>query len=66
MAERRIKDRYVVLVTAAVVAGVIAFAWFTDFVPGLRSLVTSAPVVIFGLLAVTALVLVLALRPRRT
>ncbi len=64
MAERRIHDRYVLLVAAAVVVGVIAFAWFTDFVPGLRSLITSAPVVIVGMVAVTVFILVLALRPR--
>jgi hypothetical protein len=66
LAERRVSDATVLLVAVAVIAGVILFAWATDLIPQIRSWITSAPLVIIGLVAVTAAVLVFALRPRRS
>ena len=65
MAERRVSDRAVLLTAAAAVVGVIAFAWVTDLIPGLRDMIAFGPLVIVGLVAITAIVLVVALRPRR-
>jgi hypothetical protein len=65
-AERRpVRDREVVLVAIIVVLGVIAFARVTGLITGLGDFVSSEPAVIVLLVAVTALVLVSALRPRR-
>jgi len=61
----RARDRDVVLVAALVVAGVVTFAWATGFVPALDDAIGLAPVVIVGLVLVTAAVLLRALRPRR-
>jgi hypothetical protein len=66
LAERPVTAGTVLVVALSAIAGVILFAWATDLVPQVRSWVTSGPLVIIGLVAVTAIVLVLALRPRRS
>jgi hypothetical protein len=66
LAERPVTAGTVLVVALSASAGVILFAWATDLVPQVRSWVTSGPLVIIGLVAVTAIVLVLALRPPRS
>lgn len=61
----RVRDRDVVLVAALVVAAVVIFAWVTGLVPALDEIVGLAPVVIVGLVLVTAVVLIRALVARR-
>ena len=58
----RVRDRDVALVGALVVAGVVIVAWLTGVIPALDSAVGLAPVVIVGLVVVTALVLIRAFR----
>ncbi len=60
----RVRDRDVVLAAALVVAGVLIFAWLTGFIPALDNAIGLAPVVIAGLVIVTALVLVRTVRSR--
>ena len=58
-------ERQVVIILAAIVLAVIAIAFVSDYVTPLGDALRHAPVVILGLLVVTAAVLFLALRPRR-
>ena len=58
----RVRDRDVALLGALVVAAVVIVAWLTGLIPALDSAVGLAPVVIVGLVLVTALVLVRAFR----
>jgi predicted tellurium resistance membrane protein TerC len=58
-------ERQVVVILAAIVLAVIAIAFVSDYVTSLGDALRHAPVVILGLLVVTAAVLFLALRPRR-
>ena len=60
----RVRDRDVILAAVLVVAGVLAVAWLSGLLPALDSAIGFAPVVILGLLVVTALVLARALWPR--
>jgi hypothetical protein len=60
----RVRDRDVVLAAALVVAGVLIFAWLTGFIPALDNAIGLAPVVIAGLVIVTALVLLRTVRSR--
>ena len=53
------------VILAAIVVAVIVFAFVSDYVGPLGDALRGAPVVIVGLLVVTAAVLFLALRPRR-
>ena len=59
------RERQVVVILALIVVAVIAFAFVSDYVGPLGDALRGAPVVILGLLVVTAAVLFLALRPRR-
>ena len=59
------RERQVVVILAAIVVAVIVFAFVSDYVGPLGDALRGAPVVIVGLLVVTAAVLFLALRPRR-
>jgi hypothetical protein len=66
LAERRVRDREVLIVAVAVVALVLAVAWLTGLIPALDDAIGLAPVVIFTLIGVTVIVLARALlRPRR-
>jgi FtsH-binding integral membrane protein len=65
LAERRISDRTVLIVAAAVVLAVIAFAWITDLIPPVREALSFQPLIVIGLIVATLAVLVIALRPRR-
>jgi hypothetical protein len=60
----RVRDRDVVIAAALVVAGVLIFAWLTGFIPALDNAIGLAPVVIAGLVIVTALVLLRTTRSR--
>lgn len=62
---RQVRDREVLIAAALVVVGVVAFARLAGFVPALNDLIAFGPAVIAGLVAVTLLVLLSALRPRR-
>jgi hypothetical protein len=59
------RERQVILILAIVVIAVIAFAFVSDYITPLGDALRRAPVVIAGLILVTAAVLFLALRPRR-
>jgi predicted tellurium resistance membrane protein TerC len=59
-------ERQVVIVLTAVVLAVIGLAFVSDYVTPLGDALRGAPVVIAGLVIVTAVVLFLALRPRRS
>jgi len=59
------RERQVVVILAAIVVAVIVFAFVSDYVGQLGDALRGAPVVIVGLLVVTAAVLFLTLRPRR-
>jgi hypothetical protein len=61
----RIRDRQVLLVAVAVVVFVLALRALSDYVPAVADALGSAPVLIVALVVVTALVLYLALRPRK-
>ena len=61
----RVRDRDVLIAAALVVAGVLIVAWLTGLIPVLDDAIGLAPVVIVGLVVVTALVLARALWPRR-
>jgi hypothetical protein len=64
MTERpRVRDREVVLAAVLVVTGVVVFAWLTGLIPVLDDAVGLAPVIILGMLVVTAIVLWRAVRP---
>lgn len=60
----RVRDRDVVLAAALVVAGVVIFAWLTGLIPALDNAIGLAPIVIIGMVAVTAFVLWRTIRPR--
>lgn len=53
------------LAAALVVAGVLIVAWLTGLIPALDNVIGLAPVIIVGLILVTIVVLIRALRPRR-
>jgi FtsH-binding integral membrane protein len=57
-------DRQVVLLLAVMVLAVLGLAALSGFVKPLDDLLGNSPIVIVGLVVVTAGVLVLALRPR--
>jgi len=59
-----VRDRDVVLVAALVIAGVVIFAWLTGLIPMLDNAIGLAPMIIVGLIAVTAVVLFRTTRPR--
>jgi hypothetical protein len=59
------RERQVVLILATIVVAVIVFAFISDAVGPLGDALRGAPVVIIGLILVTAAVLILTLRPRR-
>ena len=59
------RERQVVLILATIVVAVIVFAFISDAVGPLGDAMRGAPVVIIGLILVTAAVLILTLRPRR-
>ena len=59
------RERQVVIILAVIVAAVIVFAFISDAIGPLGDALRGAPVVIVGLVIVTAAVLFLALRPRR-
>ena len=61
---RPVRDREVLVAAALVVACVLIFAWLTGLIPALDDAVGLAPLVIVGLIVGTAVVLVVALRPR--
>ena len=61
----RVRDRDALLLGALVVAGVVIVGWLTGLVPVLDDAIGLAPVVIFGLVVVTVVVLARALWPRR-
>jgi hypothetical protein len=63
---RPVRDRDVLLTAAIVVAVVLIVARITGFVPALDDAIGLEPVIIVGLIVVTLVVLVLALRPRKT
>ena len=60
----RVRDRDVVLVAALIVSGVLIVAWLTGLIPVLDNAIGLAPVVIIGLLLVTAVVLLRTARSR--
>lgn len=59
----RIRDRQVLLVAVAVVVFVLALRALSDYVPAVADALGFKPVLILGLVLVTAVVLVRALRP---
>ena len=59
---RPIRDRHVVYAAAAVVAFVLLLRLLSDYVPGVADLLGYAPVLILGLVLVTAIILIRALR----
>ena len=61
----RVRDRQVILAAVAVVLFVLALRALSEYVPAVADLLGSAPVLIVALVVVTALVLFLALRPRK-
>jgi hypothetical protein len=63
-AARTTRDRQVVLVAVAIVAGVLGLNVLSVLVPALGDLLGGVPVLIVGLIAVTLIVLGLALRRR--
>jgi len=63
---RPVRDRDVLLTAALIVAGVLIVARITGFVPALDDAIGLEPVVIVGMVVITIVVLVFALRPRRT
>ena len=63
---RPVRDRDVLLTAALIVAGVLIVARITGFVPALDDAIGLEPVVIVGMVVITIIVLVFALRPRRT
>lgn len=63
---RPVRDRDVLLTAALVIAGVLIVARITGFVPALDDLIGLAPVIIVIMVVVTILVLLRALRPRRS
>lgn len=67
MAERRgqVRDRDVVLTGLLVVAFVLAVAWLSGLVPAIDSAIGLAPVIIVGLIVMTLVVLLRALRRPR-
>jgi hypothetical protein len=63
--DREVRDRDVALVGALVVAGVVIVAWIVGLIPALYDAFGLAPVVIVGLVGVTAVVLIRAFRSGR-
>lgn len=61
-----VRDRDVFLVAALIVAGVLIFARTTGFVPALDDAIGLEPVIIIGMVVITIVVLIYALRPRRS
>lgn len=59
------RDRDVFLVAALIIAGVLIFARTTGFVPALDDIIGLSPLIIIGMVVVTIVVLIYALRPRR-
>jgi hypothetical protein len=59
------RERQVIVSLAIVVVAVIAFAFVSDYVTPIGDALRKGPVVIAGLVVVTAAVLFLALRPSR-
>ncbi len=62
---REVRDRDVALVGALVVAGVVLVSWIVGLSPALYDAFGLAPVVIVGLVVVTAVVLLRAFRSAR-
>ena len=60
-----VRDRQVLLVAVAVVVFVLALRALNDYVPAIADALGFEPVLIVALVVVTALVLFLALRPRK-
>jgi hypothetical protein len=60
-----VRDREVLAVAALVVAGVLGVAWLSGLLRPLDDAIGLAPLVIVGLVLVTAVVLLTALRPKR-
>jgi len=60
----RVPDRSVLLVAAAVVAGVLGLLALSVYVPAVGQTLATAPVLIVALVVVTGLVLLRALRSR--
>ena len=63
---RPVRDRDVLLTAALIVAGVLIVARITGFVPALDDAIGLEPVVIVGMIVITIIVLIFALRPRRS
>jgi hypothetical protein len=63
---RPVRDRDVFITAALIVAGVLIVARITGFIPALDDLIGLAPAIIVVLIVVTILILVRALRPRRS
>jgi len=61
-----VRDRDVLLTAALIVAGVLIVARITGFVPALDDAIGLEPVVIVAMIVITIIVLVFALRPRRS
>lgn len=59
-------ERQVVLILAGVVVAVLALAVVSAYVRPVGDILASVPVVIVGLVVVTAAILFFALRPRRS
>jgi hypothetical protein len=62
---RRARDRDAVLLVGALVVGVLVLNLVSGVVPGLDALLASAPVLIVGLVVVSAVVLLVTLRRPR-
>ena len=62
---RPVRDRDVVLAAVLVVAFVLIVAWLTGLIPVLDNAIGLAPVVIIGMFAVTVIVLIRAVMPKR-
>jgi len=65
-ARRPVRDRDVYLTAALVVAVVLIVARLTGFFPALDDLIGLEPVVIVGLIVVTIVVMIIALRPKKS
>ena len=63
---RPVRDRDVFLTAALIIAGVLIFARATGFVPALDDMIGLSPLIIIGMIVVTIVVLIYALRPRRS
>ena len=63
---RPVRDRDVLLTAALIIAGVLIFARATGFVPALDDAIGLEPVVIVAMIVITIIVLIFALRPRKS